>query len=183
MPGLYTVHPCIWCKKYVTKVFAAPLPVPCHVWNELQPWKHIFISNYNNSSKVNPTNSEHNSPGFAQFTMAVNCLSSHTFIESMFITQPLSILHPGNVSLLSMETCEVINSYLRAFKKLLLFFFFFLLKLTAYSWGPIRGSHLDFTNFHFSSQRNPSGLCQHSHAWKRLRRHSHRFSMGKSQRG
>lgn len=43
--------------------------------------------------------------------------------------------------------------------------------LTAYSEGLIHGSHLDFKSLHFNSQHNPSGQCQHSHAWKNPRSH------------
>lgn len=71
--------------------------------------------------------------------------------------------HPGNVSLLTMETSETIYFNRLGFKKTP---GISLSRLRVYREGLIRGGHLVFTSSHFDSQRSSSCLCQYSHAWK-----------------
>lgn len=76
-----------------------------------------------------------------------------------------------------METSIIICSNLLVFTKTS---GIFLLRLTGYSEGMTRGSHLVFTNLHFYSQHNPSVLCQYSHAWKSTQSFSHSLPVAKA---
>lgn len=160
------ISKCTWPQQHVTKMPMTSLPVPCFVWNELYLRRYIWQQLHTFSEKKNPNLQCAEQSGICSISdgSAVNHQSCHKDLESPFFTGSLPTytvpwecsppLH-GNL-----KDDEFQWAYIKKTSGISL------LRLTAYSEGLIHGSHLHSTSLHFNSQRNPSGRCQHSHAWK-----------------